>query len=103
MESTPLEGLSQIYEANKIFDTKQDAIQGIKAFWTTIAPDAFKDLTDEEYGYELTNGDRTIIRRGLPSKIEERGKWVVEFLGNHQPLSLRAEKYLKDVGIILEN
>ncbi len=98
METEPQPPITNI---SKVFDTKEVAISAIKTFWQTTQPDQFQDwsqtFTDDNFADELTSGDRTQIRKGLPYKPDEKGKWVVDFRGNNQPLSEKAVNYFKSL------
>gem|GEM_PF-2584645 len=102
-ESIPNEPIQKV---GKVCDTKEGALQAVKAFWSEAHPDdleMFGIRADEEYEGELTgfsSGDRTFVRRAIPTKPENRGKWEVVFTGNNQPLSERSVDYLRSVGVI---
>ncbi len=91
----------QMTETAKLFNTREEAIEAIKKFWQTTQSKTFEmwkeSLTDDNFGDELTSGDRTSIVKGLPFKPEQKGKWVAYFRGNNQPLSEKAVNYFKEL------
>ena len=78
----------------------EEAIELVKEFWQAMPHGRDLTFPKEAEGWqeELTMGDRTKIRKGVLPK--EKGKWVVMFQGNNQPLTKEAVAWLKEKGII---
>jgi hypothetical protein len=90
-QSNPVERVSSVV------DNKKEAENLIKEFWESVTPSSELERI-EDWSEEITFGDRTfaqIIRRG-----EDKGKWQIDFRGNHQPLSDKAIEWLRDKGLL---
>lgn len=81
--------------------TKEEAIEIVKQFWKAMphGHDLVSSIRDDsEWLNELTVGDRTTVRKGLPP--HNLGKWAIGFRGNNQALSNEAISWLKGKGIL---
>ncbi len=94
----------KVEKATCVIESHDDAKSLVKEFWqamshgTSIFEQGEREQ-DYNWGQELTMGDRTVIVKG---HRENKGKWIVLFTGNHQPLSSEAVAWLKEKGIISE-
>jgi hypothetical protein len=101
-ELNHFEGSEKLPEVVKaVFDTKEEAEALVKEFWEAMSfgkqiIDSVKNLGDD-WSQELTMGDRTTVSKG---GRDNRGKFIVNFRGNHQPLSAEAGTWLKEKGLI---
>jgi hypothetical protein len=88
----------EIRELKIILNSKEEAIELVKEFWHRM-PDGEEVIklveksVDKDWGQQLTYGDRTQIMEGRLR--DEKGKWVVLFTGNHEPLSYEALIWLR--------
>ena len=77
-------------------DSKEKAIELVKEFWKAMphGRDLIPESEEDSYWVqELTMGDRTMVRDGVLH--QKKGKWIVLFLGNHNPLSPEAVAWLR--------
>ena len=102
IESNFFEGSEKLPEVvQAIFDTKEEAESLVKEFWENMSfgkqiIDSVKNMNGD-WSQELTMGDRTTVSKG---GRDNKGKWIVNFRGNHQPLSAEAGAWLKEKGLI---
>ncbi len=83
-----------------LVDSQEEGISLVKEFWQAMPHGNILTFPKNEEGWtkELTAGDRTRI---LPGRIsEQRGKWLVIFQGNNQPLTKEAIRWLMDKKLI---
>ena len=85
--------------------SKEEATELVKEFWSAMphGKQLLEEVTQnlgDDWTQELTQGDRTRIVEGKRFPPEDRGKWLVHFRGNHQPLSQEATQWLKDKDLL---
>jgi hypothetical protein len=84
-----------------LVDSQEQAVALVAAFWRTMphGRDLVQGQDNEQepdWEQELTAGDRTMVHRGILP--HEKGKMVVLFMGNNQPLTEEAVQWLKERG-----
>ena len=96
------EGERPLEKVGMHFEEEEEALALIEKFWRAMphGSDIVRGVEQGRRGWdtELTFGDRTTV---LKMRVgPNKGKWLVQIRGNHNPLSPDAMEWLKGEGII---